>query len=236
MNSQLIDATDSQLLAVFFRPELSDFPECGAHLPLVAPVHFSQLVRFGSPELVLSLAFQFANAQPVVLDPLLAVGDANLEDLVDSSHVVWPRRNPLPKPQLHVEFVEHARVDVLDFLGMTGRPLPEGSGKIGTNFGGAMQEERLSAIEALLDAVADQQKVENEFFVLLFFVHEAEQVFDSVRVNPQTGVTDAPPRLPHQIQQEQRLGVTHLEQSCDIFKNFEKGEPLKAVGSTRQVF
>ena len=116
MNSQLIDATVSQLLAVLVRPELSDLPERGAHLSLVAPIHFSHFVGLGSPELVLSLAFQFVNAQPVVLDPLLAVGDANLEDLVNSHHVVRPRRNPLLKPQLHVELVQQPRMHVLDLL------------------------------------------------------------------------------------------------------------------------
>ena len=94
---------------------------------------------------------------------------------------------------------------------MTGRPLPEGSGKIWTNFGSAMQEKRLPAVEALLDAIADQQKVKNEFFVLLFLVHEAKQVLDTAGVHPQTRVIDAPPRLPDQIQQEKRLGVTQLK-------------------------
>ena len=95
MYAQLVDATVSEVLAVFLAPELSDISEGGAHLPPIILIHFSQLVRLGGPELVLSLPFQLVDPRPVVLHSLLTVRNANLKDLVHCHHVVRYRWNPL---------------------------------------------------------------------------------------------------------------------------------------------
>jgi hypothetical protein len=111
----------------------------------------------------------------------------------------------------------------LDGFGVATRPLAEGGEEGRAYLGGAMKEDGLAAIEALLDTVAGQQQVQYHLLVLLFLVDEAEQVPHCTRISSNPMFPDAPFGLPDEAEEEKGFGVVELEEPGDILEDFEYG-------------
>jgi hypothetical protein len=89
VDAQLVEAGVSKLLAVILSTQFADSAEGGAELLFIIFLDLSELMWTCSPELLFGLASQSLYAQSVVLHPLLAIGGADLKDLIYSYHVIW---------------------------------------------------------------------------------------------------------------------------------------------------